>query len=226
MKKIAYLILISMVVGSSALSFGSTYKVEPAMNTYKSNIHYVENSAEIEHIKSESISRSMTEYQQKQLKEQEKMYNNKEELELSIENSLMPPVSEESPQVENSMVDEEFEQELPYDQLEEVAICVTAEAQNQGYKGMYLVVCVIFNRVKHPDYPDTIHGVISQPYQFTSYSDGGMQKWNQPTDECYQAVLDAYNNNRYPELIYFREGGYSEYGTPAFQYGDHYFSTK
>lgn len=148
--------------------------------------------------------------------------------EITIEKSLKPSVSDktETDSVENISNEKDYKQELFYDGLEEVAICVNAEAQNQGYDGMYYVACVIFNRVNSPDYPNTFHEVISQPYQFSSYSDGGMQRWCNASEECYKAVWDAYNNNQYPGIVYFREGRYSDYGTPAFQYRDHYFSTK
>lgn len=147
---------------------------------------------------------------------------------ITIEKSLKSSATKktETDTMENICDEKECKQELFYDSLEEVAVCVNAEAQNQGYYGMYYVACVIFNRVNSSDYPNTFHGVISQPYQFSSYSDGGMQRWCNPSEECYKAVWDAYNNNQYPGLIYFREGRYSDYGTPAFQYRDHYFSTK
>lgn len=162
----------------------------------------------------EMLESSIEEYRKEQEEKAVEAFE-KEDHTLTIQQTLFADVSEE-----------ELEEELFYDQLEEVAVCATAEAQNQGYKGMYLVACVIFNRVKHPDYPDTIHGVIAQKNQFASYSDGGMEKWNVPSEECYKAVWDAYTDNRYPDLVYFCEGSYSKHGTPAFKYKDHYFSAE
>lgn len=88
------------------------------------------------------------------------------------------------------------------------------------------MVCdVILNRVNDPSYPDTIHGVISQPYHFSSYWDGGMKRCI-PSEDCYKAVQMELENISYPGLFYFQTGNYSQYGTPAFKIGDHYFSTK
>lgn len=125
-----------------------------------------------------------------------------------------------------SMTEAELEEELYCDSLEELAICVMAEAGNQGIDGMRMVADVILNRVDDPDFPDTIHGVISQQYHFRSYWDGGMQRWSTPSGDCYKAVQMELQSRSYPGLMYFCTGGYSQYGTPAFQHGEHYFSTK
>lgn len=122
--------------------------------------------------------------------------------------------------------DYDLDEELYYDSLETLAICVMAEAGNQDLDGMRMVADVILNRVDDADFPDTIEGVISQKYQFSSYWDGGMQKWNVPSEQVYKACQMELKNRSYPGLIYFCEGGYSRYGTPAFKHGDHYFSTK
>ena len=126
---------------------------------------------------------------------------------------------------ENIQVDD-LEEELYYDSLEMLAICVMAEAGNQDFDGMRMVADVILNRVDDPDFPDTIEGVISQKYQFSSYWDGGMEKWNVPSEEVYRACRMELEQRSWPELLFFKEGGYGKYGTPAFKHGDHYFSTK
>ena len=122
--------------------------------------------------------------------------------------------------------DEELQAELYFDSLELMAICVMAEAGNQGIDGMRMVCDVILNRVDSPDFPNTIEGVITQKNQFLSYSDGGMQRRNIPSEDCYKACQMELEKRGWPGLLYFRTGGYSQYGTPAFKYGDHYFSTK
>lgn len=104
--------------------------------------------------------------------------------------------------------------------------CVYAEAGNQGYEGMRKVAAVIKNRQEGKNYPDTIKGVITQKYMFSSYPDG-MKKWANDahdSDVCKQAIWDEINERSDTKIVYFRTGHYSEYGTPAYKYKDHYFS--
>lgn len=72
--------------------------------------------------------------------------------------------------------EEELEEEMYYDSLELLAVCVEAEAGNQGLDGKRMVVDVILNRVDAPGWPDTVEEVITQPYAFSSYWDGGMDR--------------------------------------------------
>lgn len=122
--------------------------------------------------------------------------------------------------------EEELEEELYYDSLELLAICVEAEAGNQPLDGKRMVVDVILNRVDDPAWPDTIEGVITEPYAFSSYWDGGMARVWEPSEETYLAVRMELEERSWPELYYFTAGGYGSYGTPWKQVGDHYFSTK
>lgn len=121
---------------------------------------------------------------------------------------------------------EDIEEEMQYDSLELLAICVEAEAGNQPLEGRRMVVDVILNRVDDPDFPDTIEGVITQPYHFSSYWDGGMDKVSEPSETTYTAIEMELEKRGWPGLFYFTAGNYSEYGTPWKQVGDHYFSTK
>lgn len=119
---------------------------------------------------------------------------------------------------------DDLEQEAYYDSLELLAICIEAEAGNQPLDGRRMVADVILNRVDNPDFPDTIEGVISQPYHFSSYWDGGMDKVTEPSELTIKAVQMELQERSYPGLLYFKEGAYSEYGTPWRKVGDHYFS--
>lgn len=121
---------------------------------------------------------------------------------------------------------EELSDELYYDSLELLAICVQAEAGNQPLLGRRMVADVILNRVDDPDFPDTIEGVITQKYHFTSYWDGGMDKVVEPDKLTILAVQMELERRSYPGLFYFSADGYSRYGTPWGKVGDHYFSTK
>lgn len=108
-----------------------------------------------------------------------------------------------------------------------LAQVVMAEAGNQSDTGKELVADVVLNRVESEDFPDTVTDVIYQKYAFSSVWFGGLEKWGPyTTDSCREAVRRAREKRLYTSILYFTAGGYGKYGTPAFQCGDHYFSTK
>ena len=77
--------------------------------------------------------------------------------------------------------------------LQLLARAINGEARGENYEGQVAVGAVILNRVKHPDFPNTIAGVIYQPGAFTAVSDGQI---NEPIDEnstVYKAAQDALN---------------------------------
>ena len=57
---------------------------------------------------------------------------------------------------------DDLELEYYYDSLELLALCVEAEAGDQGLYGKKLVADVVLNRVDSPDFPDNITDVILQ----------------------------------------------------------------
>ena len=120
---------------------------------------------------------------------------------------------------------EEIAEEEYWDSLELLAVCVEAEAGNQGLDGKRMVVDVILNRVDDPDWPDTIEGVISQPVHFSSYWDGSMDNVS-VSDETFEAVRMELEKRSWPGIYYFTAGSYGAYGTPWKKVGDHYFSGK
>lgn len=120
--------------------------------------------------------------------------------------------------------EEELEEEMYFDSLELLAVCVEAEAGNQSLDGKRMVVDVILNRVDHPDWPDSIAEVITDPYEFTTYWDGGMDSVWEPSEETFQAVQMELESRSWPGLYYFTSNGWSKYGTPWQKVGDHYFS--
>ena len=121
------------------------------------------------------------------------------------------------------MTQEMIDEEMYYDSLELLAICVEAEAANQGIEGKRLVADVILNRVDSPLFPDNITDVITQPYHFTSYWDGAMDR-AVPTEETFQAVQMELDHRSNTEILYFTAGEWPEYGTKWKQVGDHYFA--
>lgn len=76
-----------------------------------------------------------------------------------------------------------------YDELQLLARAVYSEARGEPYTGQVAVAAVIMNRLKSPEFPDTIAGVIFQPRAFTAVDDG--QFWLQPNATAYRAALDA-----------------------------------
>lgn len=74
-----------------------------------------------------------------------------------------------------------------------LARLVSAEAKGESYAGKVAVATVVLNRVDHPDFPDTVRGVIYQKayghYAFTPVQNGAI---NQAADaESKRAVNEA-----------------------------------
>lgn len=72
-----------------------------------------------------------------------------------------------------------------------LAKCVYAESRGEPYQGQVAVAAVILNRVKSPSFPNTVSGVIYQPYAFTAVSDGQINL--EPNSTAYSAAQDALN---------------------------------
>jgi len=103
-----------------------------------------------------------------------------------------------------------------------MARCVESEAGNQDLMGKRLVVDVILNRVDSSRFPDDICSVIKQPYQFTTYFNGSMDRID-PSEETYKAISLELECRTDSDILFFTAGGYNQYCIPAYQYGDHYF---
>ncbi len=72
-----------------------------------------------------------------------------------------------------------------------LAKCIHAEARGEEYIGKVAVGAVVLNRVASPDFPNTIYGVIYQPWAFTAVHDGQINL--EPDAASYQAATDALN---------------------------------
>lgn len=70
-----------------------------------------------------------------------------------------------------------------------LARCITGEARGEPYTGQVAVGGVVLNRLRHPSFPNTISGVIFQPWAFTSVHDG--QIWMNINPTCLKAAQDA-----------------------------------
>jgi len=72
-----------------------------------------------------------------------------------------------------------------------LAKCIYAEARGEPYSGQVAVGAVILNRVDSSKFPNTISGVIYQPYAFTCVNDGQINL--EPNTTAYNAARDALN---------------------------------
>lgn len=77
------------------------------------------------------------------------------------------------------------------EEIELMARAVYSEARGEPYTGQVAVAAVVLNRLHDADFPNTIRGVIFQPWAFTAVHDG--QFWLTPNAQAYQAVRDAIN---------------------------------
>ena len=72
-----------------------------------------------------------------------------------------------------------------------LAKCIYAEARGEPYTGQVAVGAVILNRVRSSKFPNSIAGVIYQPYAFTCVSDGQINLT--PDATAKKAAQDALN---------------------------------
>jgi N-acetylmuramoyl-L-alanine amidase len=84
-----------------------------------------------------------------------------------------------------------------------LAKCVYAEARGEPYTGQVAVAAVILNRVKNANFPNSISGVIYQPWAFTCVNDGQINF--QPNQTAYNAARDAMNgwDPSYGSIYYY-----------------------
>ena len=72
-----------------------------------------------------------------------------------------------------------------------LAKLVYAEARGEVYEGQVAVAAVVLNRVKSPSFPNTLSGVIYQPWAFTAVQDGQINL--EPNSTAMNAARDALN---------------------------------
>jgi N-acetylmuramoyl-L-alanine amidase len=100
------------------------------------------------------------------------------------------------------------------DLLEQIAM---SEAANQGTVGMALVMMTVINRSEKTG--DSIREVIFAPNQ---YATAGMCAGNDEAHEALALIESGWDESQ--GALYFRTKHYHIFGTPLFQYKDHYFS--
>lgn len=72
-----------------------------------------------------------------------------------------------------------------------LARTIYAEARGESYTGQVAVGAVVLNRVKSPQFPNTIAGVVYQKHAFTAVSDGQINLT--PDQTAINAAKDAMN---------------------------------
>ena len=84
-----------------------------------------------------------------------------------------------------------------------LARLIHAEARGESYTGQVAVGAVVLNRVKSSSFPNTISGVIYQPYAFTCVQDGQINL--APNSTATSAAKDAMNgwDPSYGSLYYY-----------------------
>ena len=117
--------------------------------------------------------------------------------------------------IANSMTDEEY-----------IELCqiVAAEAQTQCFDGQKAVVEVIFNRVLSPNFPNTVHGVLSQKGQFSTWKMRNA-KWVEPylvVDAIATVIANGETVLPDTSYVYFSRGT-SKYGKDWIRLQNHVF---
>ena len=144
-----------------------------------------------------------------------------------------PPIQEEPVIEEEPTPVEEKKEELPAEEntgvslsnaeIDLLALVTMAEAEGESELGKRLVIDTILNRVDSPQFPNSVHGVVHQKGHFSSMWDGRV-------NQCYiqnsirNLVIEECRNRTNSQVLYFRTGKYSAYGTPLFKEDHHYFS--
>ena len=118
----------------------------------------------------------------------------------------------------------ESEISMSKDDMKLIAQMTMAEAEGESEYGKRLVIDTILNRVDSSTFPGTVYDVLYQPYQFSSIKDGRFARCH-VKKELYELVVEEVHNRTNYDVIFFRTGHYSKYGTPLFKEDSHYFNS-
>lgn len=121
-------------------------------------------------------------------------------------NNIIIEETESSPVVESYLPITEYERTL--------LINLVANEAGSNWIGIYDKACVVacvMNRLNSPDFPNTIEGVLTQPYQFSGYY-ASSYYYSTVTDACIEAVDYYFNNpNEFGSWLYFEGNGTNNY---------------
>ena len=118
--------------------------------------------------------------------------------------------------------------EVSYEEAQVMLRSAQAEAGNQGIEGMWLVMCVEYNRKLSDTFPDDIVSVVYQPHQFSSVTNGSIDRV-EVSPECHLALARLESGDVTPGIIGFETINSEEldkYFDRAFEYRGHRFYTE
>lgn len=119
---------------------------------------------------------------------------------------------------------EEKSESVSNEDINLIALVTMAEAEDECEEGKRLVIDTILNRMDSKEFPDTVSEVIFEPYQFPSMTNGRAERCEVRDDIC-ELVREELQSRYNFDCIFFKTDYYSEYGTPLFRVGNHYFSS-
>lgn len=122
---------------------------------------------------------------------------------------------------------DEKKDEFPFtdEEVRLLAILTVAEAEDECETGKRLVIDTVLNRIDSEEFPDTVAGVIFQPGQFPSMTNGRADEC-ETGEDVFELVYEEAEHRLDSDCIYFNSGGYCEWGKPLFRVQNHYFSAE
>lgn len=115
--------------------------------------------------------------------------------------------------------------EFTYAEAQDLLRVAQAEAGNQGEDGMWLVMSVVFNRRISDTFPNTIHGVIYEPHQFSTVLNGSIDRVD-ISPEAHLALARIERGEVAPQIIGFetlKSTELDQYFCEVFTHKDHKF---
>ena len=135
-----------------------------------------------------------------------------------------------------AVADDSNEYSIVFDEMtdaevDEMCRVMFLECRGESFEGKVAVAEVILNRVLQDDWPDTVHEVLSQRGQFSTYRrigkayDVGEDNIEVTQGEIHRALMYAYENGRTvlpnENYVYFDTSGIN--GWNHVKIGNHYF---
>ncbi len=146
-----------------------------------------------------------------------------EELIAAHEEELEREAQKIAEELEAQRLAEEQELIARSEEVRMVAAMIQCEAGNQPMEGQIAVGAVIMNRVKAPNYPNTIQEVLYQPHQFgpaDSQMFANLLANDTIKESCREAAMQAYMGvDNVGGALHFQRVGYGE----GLVIGDHVF---
>jgi N-acetylmuramoyl-L-alanine amidase len=107
------------------------------------------------------------------------------------------------PNVKVAVTQPEAASEIDQAEWTLLAKLVQLEAGNESYEGKLAVACVVMNRVRNGNYPNTVKGVIYEPNQFSPAGNGKLSKAKPSKDSMKAAKAALSGENNVPGAVYF-----------------------